>query len=227
MELWTTVIVPAFAMLFVVIDPIGLVPMFIALTTGADAAAQRKVAIKAIGTATIILTSFALAGESVLHALGISLPAFRIAGGMLLFMIAAEMLFEKRTERRRRNVDEASKESESDTNDIKDGPGTSEFVDEISVFPLGLPLVAGPGAIAAVILLMSQSKGDIAAQVAVFGVLIGVLTLTLVMFLMAGRFSKYFSPEITKALTRVLGMILAALAVQFVMTGLKNSGLTG
>ena len=136
MELWSTVVVPAFATLFVVIDPIGLVPMFMALTADADSAARRKVAVKAIVTATIILVIFALAGETVLKWLGISLPAFRIAGGLLLFMIAVEMLFEKRTERRRKNVDEASSDSTSGT-----------FVDEVSIFPLGLPLVAGPGAI--------------------------------------------------------------------------------
>lgn len=216
MELWSTVIVPAFAMLFVVIDPIGLMPMFMALTSDADQAARRMVALKAVATATVILVIFALAGESVLHFLGISLPAFRIAGGLLLFMIAAEMLFEKRTERRRRNVDEASSDSHQ-----------GQFVDEVSIFPLGLPLIAGPGAIASVILLMSHNQGNVKAQVAVIGVLIGTLLLTLVMFLMAGKLSKFISPEVTKALTRVLGMILAALAVQFVLTGLKNAGLTG
>ncbi len=221
MELWTSVIVPAFAMLFVVIDPIGLVPMFVALTTGADQAARRRVAVKAILVAATILTIFAIAGEGVLHFLGISLPAFRISGGLLLFMIAAEMLFEKRTERRQRNVDDASADHD------KSAPASHEFVDDISVFPLGLPLVAGPGAIAAVILLMSQNKGDVTAQAAVVGVLAAILLLTLFMFLMASRFSKYINPDLTKALTRVLGMILAALAVQFVLTGLKNAHLLG
>ncbi|MGI9374087.1 MAG: MarC family protein [Hyphomicrobiales bacterium] len=219
MELWTSVAMPAFATLFVVIDPIGLIPMFIALTSGADAAAQRKVAVKAVFTGTIVLALFAFAGEAALNALGISLPAFRIAGGLLLFIIAVEMLFEKRTERRQRNVAEANAEAHHDKADA--------FVDDISVFPLGLPLIAGPGAIASIILLMSQFKGDIAAQATVFGVLVGVLLLTLILFVTASRFAKYVSPEITKAFTRVLGMILAALAVQFVLTGLNNAGLVG
>ena len=208
-------------MLFVVIDPIGLVPMFVALTTDADQAARRRVAVKAILTAATILMIFAVAGEGVLHFLGISLPAFRISGGLLLFMIAAEMLFEKRTERRQRNVDDASAGHEEST------AAQHPFIDDISVFPLGLPLVAGPGSIAAVILLMSQNQGNIPAQFAVIGVVVGILLLTLFMFLMASRFSKYLSPDLTKALTRVLGMILAALAVQFVLTGLKNAHLLG
>ena len=158
MDLWTTIIVPAFAMLFVVIDPISCVPMYMALTSDADPRSRRKVAVKAVVVASGILALFAVAGESVLSYLGISLPAFRIAGGLLLFLIAVEMLFEKRTERRQRSVDVVTAEQSQ-----VDGPqdSTAGFVDNVSIFPLGIPLVAGPGAIAGIILLRCCSTTGI------------------------------------------------------------------
>lgn len=213
MELyWTQIAVPAFATFFVVIDPIGLVPMFLALTDGMDGKARRRNALCAILFAAGVLLVFAIAGQPVLNFLGISLPAFRIAGGLLLFLTALEMLFEKRNERRERQVREAGANSPATTHD------------DIWVFPLGLPLIAGPGAIASVILLMGTHAGEPAAQVVTIAVMFAVLLLTLAMFLAADRLKRHIAPTVIRAMTRLLGMILAALAVQFVITGIKGAG---
>ena len=212
---WTQVAVPAFATLFVIIDPIGLIPMFLAMTNGMSGKVRRRNAFYATLFAAGLLMVFAFAGQGVLDFLGISLPAFRIAGGILLFLTALEMLFEKRTERREKQVRDAS----------ADTPSDAAHHDDIWVFPLGLPLIAGPGAIASVILLMGAQAGDPVGQFTVAGVLIGVLTVMLAMFMIADRIQHYMSPTIIRAMTRLLGMILAALAVQFVITGIKGTGL--
>ena len=206
------VIVPAFATFFVAIDPIGLVPMFLALTPNSDARARRGIAMRAVFTAAVLLLLFAAFGKSVLGFLGIGLPAFQIAGGLMLFLIAVDMLFEKRTERRSKNAAEAV------------GP-SHQPSDDVAVFPLGVPLLAGPGAIAAAILLMGQHQGDYAAQGAVVGVMLGVLLIALLFFFAGDRLGRLTGPTFTKALTRVLGMILGALAVQFVLTGIAASGI--
>jgi len=216
--LWSEVILPAFATLFVVIDPIGLVPLFMALTAGQDGASRRKTALFAVALGLGILLIFAVFGNQVLGFLGISLPAFRIAGGLLLFVLALEMLFEKRTERRERNVREAAAEHAAE-------PTHSH--DDSWVFPLGTPLIAGPGAITSVILLMSAHAGSLHKQAAIIGVLAAVIGMALLLFLLAGSLSRFISPTATKAMTRVLGMVLAALAVQFVLTGLKQAGFGG
>ena len=209
---WTQVAVPAFATFFVIIDPIGLVPMFLALTHDMNGKTRRRNAILATAFAACLLLVFAMAGQGILDALGISLPAFRISGGLLLFILALEMLFEKRTERRQRNVRDAGTDPVSSANE------------GVWVFPLGLPLMAGPGAFTSVILLMGTHAGEPIAQVVVIGVLLSVLLITLVLFLLADRLKRYISDSATKAMTRLLGMILAALAVQFVITGIKSAG---
>ena len=206
----TEIALPAFATLFVAIDPIGLVPIFMALTAHADLHARRRIAWRAIVTATVLLLAFALFGKALLGHLGISLPAFQIAGGLLLFMLAVEMLFEKRNERRGRSASEAEQE---------DPTG-----DDVAIFPLGVPLICGPGAIASVILLVGEHEGDYTGQAIVIGVMLAVLVLTGALFFLANRFGRLAGQTFTKAMTRVLGMILAALAVQFVITGLANAG---
>ncbi|NNE21562.1 MAG: MarC family protein [Rhizobiales bacterium] len=212
---WSQLLVPAFATLFVVVDPIGLVPMFLSLTDGMDSKARRSTAVRATLLAGAVLLVFAIAGRAALDFLGISLPAFRIAGGILLFVLALEMLFEKRSERRAKNVEEAG------------AADTASSHDEIWVFPLGIPLIAGPGAIASVILLMSTHAGSRVEQVLVIAVLAAVLVLTLGLFLLAARLKRFLSATAIRAMTRLLGMILAALAVQFVLTGLKDAGIVG
>ncbi len=205
------VVLPAFATFFVAIDPIGLVPIFLALTPHADARQRRRIAARALLTASIVLLLFAAFGKAVLGFLGIGLPAFQIAGGLMLFLIAVEMLFEKRTERRSKSAAEAG--------------GDDSAPDDVGVFPLGVPLIAGPGTIAATILLMGKHQGDYAAQGAVVGVLLGILLITFVFFFAADKLGRLTGPTFTKALTRVLGMILGALAVQFVLSGIMASGL--
>ena len=194
----------AFTTLFVVIDPIGNAPIFLALTVGATAAERRRIAVRGVLVAAMILAVFALAGREVLDFVGISMPAFRIAGGLLLFLTALDMLFEKRTERREKRAEEE--------------------VDDPSVFPLALPLIAGPGTITALILLMHEHEGSTAGQVMVMVVLGVLLLMVLGFLLLAGPLERLLKRTGTMVVTRVLGMLLAALAVQFVLDGLKGVG---
>ena len=174
------------------------------LAVGATAAQRRSIAVRGVLIAGMILTLFALAGDAVLSFVGISMPAFRIAGGLLLFLTAFEMLFEKRTERREQRAGEA--------------------VDDPSVFPLALPLIAGPGSITAVILLMDEHDGDFTGQAMVLGVMAVMLLLVLAFLLMAPLLERLLKRTGTMVITRVLGMLLAALAVQFVLDGLRGVG---
>lgn len=199
-------LITAFVMLFVVIDPIGLAPLFMTLTQGIRPDKRRKIAIRACVTAIGILTLFGLFGEAVLGFIGISMPAFRIAGGVLLFITALEMLFEKRTKRRGDQAAEAS--SDDDT-------------DDPSIFPLATPLLAGPGSIATMILLVGQAEsamGVLAIHLVMGTVILGAL----IMFLASSLIEKALGPTGINVLSRLLGMLLAALAVQFVLDGLKN-----
>ncbi len=193
-----------FTTLFVVVDPVGNAPIFLALTVGATAAQRRRIAVRGVLVAGFILTLFALAGDAVLAFVGISMPAFRIAGGLLLFLTAFDMLFEKRTERREQRADEP--------------------VDDPSVFPLALPLIAGPGSITAMILLMHEHDGDVTGQAMVLGVMAAMLLLVLGFLLMAPVLERLLKRTGTMVITRVLGMLLAALAVQFVLDGLRGVG---
>ena len=211
----TEVIATSFATFFVIIDPLGLTPMFLALTAHMTLRERRRTAVRAVILSFSILLLFALFGKSVLSFLGISLPAFRIAGGILLFIMALEMLFEKRTERRRKNVENATHEHEE----------TADSTDDLWVFPLGIPLISGPGAITSVILLMGEHAGRPLEQALVIGVMTVVLLSTLILFLLVTQLGHFMSETATRAISRLLGMILAALAVQFVLTGLKSAGL--
>jgi len=198
-------LVTAFATLFVVIDPIGLAPIFVALTAGMSAPARRRIALRACGIAIAVLLLFLFFGEAVLGFVGISMPAFRIAGGILLFLTALEMLFERRTKRR-------EDQAESD-----DGP-------DPSVFPLAIPLIAGPGAIASMILLAGQVESDPLGLVALIGVMLGVVGLCLVLFLAAPILERALGKTGINVITRLLGMLLAALSVQFVLDGIQGFG---
>ena len=208
----TETLINSFATLFVVIDPIGLLPIFLGVTAGASAATRRRVAFVSVGVAAIILALFAVFGDNLLSALGVSMPAFRIAGGIMLFLIALEMLFEKRTERRNKNAKEAA-------DDVADPDSDQE---DAAIFPLAVPMIAGPGAIASLILLMSSNDGDLPRQLAVAGVAGVVLILTLLVFLAADPLEKLIGKRVTKVVTRLLGIILGAIAVQFVLSGLAG-----
>ncbi len=203
----TAFLITAFVTMFVVIDPIGLAPLFVALTQGMSDRARRSIALRATATGMLILLVFAAFGEAVLGFVGISMPAFRVAGGILLFLTALEMLFEKRTKRR---------ENQSETED--------ELRDDPSVFPLAIPLISGPGSIASVILLMGQRPGlDGAAMV--LGATGLVMLIVLSFFLLSGPIERVLGKTGITVVTRLLGMLLAALSVQFVLDGLAAFGL--
>ena len=202
--------ISAFVTLFVIIDPIGIAPIFAALTEGSDKAFRRNMAFKGTFIAGAILIFFALAGKPFLGALGISIDALRVAGGIMLFIIALEMVFDKRTGRKQETAEKLD-----------------EQFNDISVFPVAIPLLAGPGAIATVMLLMSSSQGSYSAQGIVIGALACVLTINLVFFLFATRMMAVLGGDVNAVLTRVLGVILAALAAQFIIDGLKSSFFPG
>lgn len=203
----TAFLITAFVTMFVVIDPIGLAPLFVALTQGMSDRARRSIALRATATGMLILLVFAAFGEAVLGFVGISMPAFRVAGGILLFLTALEMLFEKRTKRR-----ESQSESEEDTRD------------DPSVFPLAIPLISGPGSIASVILLMGQRPG-VEGTVMVLGATGLVMLIVLSFFLLSGPIERALGKTGITVVTRLLGMLLAALSVQFVLDGLAAFGL--
>jgi multiple antibiotic resistance protein len=208
-ELFTS----AFITLAVIIDPPGCAPIFASLTAGTDAAHRRKMAIRSAVVAWCILLFFALFGEPLLSTLGISLSAFRLAGGIMLFMIALDMVFERRTERREERAEE-----------IK---GTPE-AEDISVFPMAIPMIAGPGSIATIMLLSARAEG-LTQGLVVLSAMTLVLVLTLVALLLAGPLMQLIGAKLEAMITRILGVILAALAVQFVLDGLERSlpGLAG
>lgn len=201
------VILNAFATLFVVIDPLGLLPLYLALTSGQSATERRSIALRGTAIAGIILFAFALVGAQFLELLGIGLPAFRIAGGLMLLWIAFEMVFERRTERRARSAKELAR---------------PEPPDDISVFPLAIPLLSGPGAITSVMLLMGRHQGEPLYQVAILFVLALVLALCVLFFLLAEPIERLLGPTVTQVISRLLGILLAALAVQYVLDGLVH-----
>lgn len=201
----TAFLISAFVTLFVVIDPIGLTPIFIALTAGMTAAQRRAIAIRATVIAAGLLFLFAFLGEQVLGFIGISMPAFRIAGGILLFLTALDMLFERRTKRR---------EDKAEVDDLPDP----------SVFPIAIPLIAGPGAIASIILLVGQAN-DPVGMASVLGVMVAVLIIVFLLFLSAPVIERALGKTGIVVVTRLLGMLLAALSVQFVLDGIRGFGL--
>ena len=197
----------AFATFFVVIDPPGCAPIFASLTQGCTPAQRRALAFRSVAIASAILLFFGLFGEDLLDALGISLAAFRIAGGIMLFIIALEMVFERRTQRREKRADEVNATPE---------------VEDISVFPMAIPMIAGPGSIASIMLLMARSEG-LERSLVVLGSLAVILLLTLVALLAAGPLMRLLGHKMEAMITRILGVILAALAAQFVIDGITVS----
>ncbi|MFD1787649.1 MarC family protein [Sphingomonas floccifaciens] len=192
---------------FVVIDPPGCAPIYAGLTSGASPTHVRAMAVRAVIVATCILLVFALFGEALLHALGIGLDAFRIAGGIMLFVIAMDMVFERRTQRREERAEK-----------LKDTPE----VEDVSIFPMAMPMIAGPGSIASVMLMMSRTEG-LSASLVVLGAMLTILALTLVALLAAGPIMRILGAKIEAVITRLLGVLLAALAAQFVINGVKAS----
>ena len=197
----------AFITLFVVLDPPGCAPIYAWLTAGATSAQRRTMAIRACLIAGLILLFFALFGENLLGALHIELDSFRIAGGLMLFLIALDMVFEKRTKRREQRAEQVRATPE---------------VEDVSVFPMAMPMLAGPGAIASIMLLEGGAKG-LAGSLAVLAALAVVMILTLLALLAAGPLMKLVGAGVKAVVTRLLGVLLAALAAQYVIDGLRSS----
>ena len=198
-------LISAFVTLAVVVDPIGLVPSYLAVTHGLPKSARRSVAWRAALIAAVILAGSALIGDWLLRTLSIGLPAFRIAGGLLLFSIASEMVFGVRIERQSRQAEEA----------------IEEHVRNVAAFPLAIPLMAGPGAITATVLLAGRSNGDPTMLAILVTVIAIVLALCIVVFTLAGRIGKLLGVTANIVISRLLGVLLAALAVQFVIDGAR------
>jgi multiple antibiotic resistance protein len=202
----------AFVTFFVVIDPPGCAPIFASLTRGGSEAHRRAMALRSTGIATVILILFALVGEPMLKTLGISLDAFRIAGGIMVFLIALEMVFEKRTERREERAEEIQR---------RHAEAHREEPEDISVFPMGIPMIAGPGSIATVMLVTSRNHG--LHLMIVLAALAAVLLATLISLLAAGAIMRVLGDKLEAMITRILGVLLAALAAQYVIDGVKAS----
>jgi multiple antibiotic resistance protein len=189
--------------LFVAIDPIGLAPLFVVLTAGAERAQRNSTALRASVIAAAILIAFAVIGEPLVGVLGISLAAFRIAGGLLLFAIAFEMVFGRREDRKSATAQNAA---------------VSEDVRQVAVFPLAIPLIAGPGAISATILLASEAPGA-TGTIGLLAIIVLLIASCYAVFLAAERIEKVLGETGRIVVSRLLGLILAALSVQFVADG--------
>jgi len=205
-EIGSNVYLNTFMLLFVAVDPVGLAPVFLALTQGTEWAHRRAMAVKGVALAAAILLGFALAGDRLLQALGIGLPAFRIAGGLLLFLLAIDMVFARQSGLRSTTVREQHE---------------AEAKQDISVFPLAFPLIAGPGALTTVLLLTAGgpagSQGPGLGPV--LALLAAILGLTLLSLLSAGWLLSRLGVTGANVISRLLGLMLAALAVQFVVDG--------
>jgi multiple antibiotic resistance protein len=198
-------LISSFVTLLLVVDPLGLVPTFLAVTEGLPGRARRQVAARASIIAAVILAGAAIGGDWLFKTVGISLPAFRIAGGLLLFSIASEMVFGVRIERQSKAAEQA----------------VEEHVRNIAAFPLAFPLMAGPGAITATVLLAGRTEGNLVAFALLLGVICAVLAICYVAFLAAGRIARTLGITGNVVLSRLLGVLLAALAVQYVIDGIR------
>jgi multiple antibiotic resistance protein len=198
-------LVSALVTLAVVVDPVGLVPTFLAVTHGLPQQARRRIAVRASLIAAALLAGTALLGDWLLHQLGITLPAFRIAGGLLLFAVASEMVFGVRTERQSKQAEDA----------------LEEHVRNVAAFPLAIPLMAGPGAITATLLLAGQAGGKPILLAILIAVVVAVCALCLGVFLLAHRVDRLLGVTGNVVSSRLLGVLLAALAVQYVIDGVR------
>ena len=195
-----------FVTFFVVVDPPGIAPMFISLTHAVSAVERRRIALRGVAIATGVLFAFALGGGALLDVLGIGIPAFRVAGGVLLLLLSIDMVMVRPSGLRATTESEEAEASQRH---------------DVTVFPLAIPLIAGPGAIASVVLAMGKTAGDPLHQALLLLVLLSVLVLTALLLLAADRLLRLFGRTGLNVLTRVFGILLAALAVQFVIDGLK------
>ena len=198
----TEIFIQTFFLYFIVIDPLGNTPLFLSITQNMDINKKIRIALSATIIASIILLFFALLGSSLLSYLNISYPAFTIGGGIILLIIAIEMLFDKRQQRKEEDIDFNS--------------------DNISVFPLATPIIAGPAAITSVIVSVSDIGTNFTNQSAGMLSLVLVLFLTFIIFFIASKFSKIINKKIISVISRVVAIILVGLSVQYILDGIKT-----
>jgi multiple antibiotic resistance protein len=192
--------IQSFVVYFVVVDPLGNGPIFLSLTQSQNTKEKIQTSIEAVSIATIILISFSVIGKFILSYLSISLASFRIAGGLILFIIALEMLFNKRQERK-----------EQIANEVKD---------KVSIFPLAIPILSGPAAITSIIVIMSDIGDNIVYQLVSIASLVSVMLITLVLFMIISKSGDFINKKIVNVFSRVIAIILAALSVQYIIDGL-------
>lgn len=200
-------LIKIFVVFFVVIEPISLVPLFGALTRGGSTRYRRTMAVKATFISGIILLVFALSGDWLLKALGISADAFKIAGGLLLFLVSVDMVFARQSGLRSTTVREQEE---------------ARYREDISVFPLAFPLIAGPGTLATLFLVMQEIGDDPVMFGGMLAVLGGILLLTLILLLLSGPVMKILGLTGANVISRLLGVILVALSVQYVVDGIRG-----
>ena len=196
---------PSFTMLFVTMDPIGNMPIFMSLTESPRSGYRLLMAKRSVLIGFCVMLFFAFSGEAFLKLLGISIPAFRIAGGIMLFIVALQMIFIE--EQKEKAAEEAT-----------DNP----YENDVSVFPLAVPLIAGPGSIASIILLMSERQGNWTQQIYVISSLIVVSLITYVLFRLSNYFARLFGQTINTVISKLLGIILGAMASQFIIDGVRG-----
>ncbi len=207
-----SIFLASFVTFFVLIDAPGVAPVFASLTVRGPASYRRAMAFRSVLVGTLIIFGFAFFGAWLLDKLHITIDAFRAAGGILLFIIALDMVFEKRTERREHRAESV----------LADSHDTPDHLDDVSVFPLGIPMIAGPGSIATAMLYMSQQTDWIGKSAVLSAILVNML-ICLLVFLAAGPLVKAMGEAIAGAITRIFGVILAALSVQLLIDGIKGA----
>ena len=204
----TATFINSFILFFVAIDTIGNVPFFLSLTEDIKIRERNQIAIKSTIIAFFILITFAYVGRFLLESIGVSLDSLKIAGGVILMLLAIDILFEKRKKRREKRVEEALDE---------------KSIEEIAVFPIAIPFIAGPSALTTIILLIGNYKNFPEFQVPVIVALIAALIVGLILMVGASYIIKFVPKQILHATSRVMAFILAALATQFIVDGIKAS----
>ena len=204
----TAVFINSFILFFIAIDTIGNIPFFLSLTEEAKIKQRNQIAIKSIIIAFFIMITFAYAGRYLLEAIDVSLDSLKIAGGIILMFLAIDILFEKRKKRREKRVEEALDE---------------QSFDEITVFPIAIPFIAGPSALTTIILLIGNYANFPEFQIPVILALIAALVVSLILMIGASFIVKFIPKQIMHATARVMAFILAALATQFIIDGIKAS----
>ena len=210
----TELLFHTFTTLFVTIDPVGVLPMFVAMAAPLGRGDAVRLATRAVLISTTVLLFFTIAGNALLSALQVTLDAFRIAGGILLLIIAIEMVFERRTKRRVANTSNAINNENAET---------EQDWSSLAIFPLAIPLLAGPGAMTSLLLLSADYSWNNFEYWLVLATVAVIMGITWLLFILGGVLARLLKPQVTQIMSRILGVILAALAVEFVLVGIKGT----